>query len=119
MIDAKWRKQPGTIGHTDLFTFKGYRVGCCSFGMLYARRDFEGFGEVFRYVCDHCGERFNEEPRAVCTQRETWGHWGGTPAEYEWACPSCDGLETVYENEDPDLSFKANRRYRIPRRRSA
>jgi len=117
-IDPKWRKQPAELRDSKFWTLKGYRLGACSFGLLYDRGAFEGWAETFSYICDHCGARFNKEPQCHCTQRETWGHWGGTPAEYEWVCPSCDRLETVYENDDPDLGFKAKNRRKIRLRRN-
>jgi len=110
MIEAKYRKQPATIRNTDLFTFKGYRLGCCSFTLTVDRSAMEGWGEVMSYACV-CGWRGNNEPERYCTQRETWGHWGGTPAEYEYSCPACGG-EECGENDDPDLSFKVTKRYR-------
>ena len=110
MLPAQYRKAPAYLGNSEFKTLKGYRLGCCSFTLTVDRSAIEGWGEVMRYACE-CGWRGNHEPDLYCTQRETWGYWGGTPAEYEYSCPACGG-EECGENDDPDLSFKVTKRYR-------
>ena len=109
-IDPKWRKQPAELRDSKFWTLKGYRLGCCSFTLTVDRSAMEGWGEVMSYACV-CGWRGNREPELYCVAKETWGHWGGTPAEYEYSCPACGGSE-VGENDDPDMSFKVTKRYK-------
>jgi hypothetical protein len=111
VIPAQYRKQPGTIGNTEILTFHGYRVGCCSFTLTVDRSAMEGFGEICKYACV-CGWHGNNEPESRCISKETWGYWGGEPAEYANECPACGG-EECGENEDPTLSMKVTNRYTI------
>lgn len=108
MIPGTYRKQPAYLGNSEFKTFKGYRLGCCSFTLTVDRSAMEGWGEVMAYVCD-CGWRSNREPDVIHTQKASWGFYGGDPDIYEYRCPDC-GSEECGENEDPDLSFKATKR---------
>lgn len=112
-IPAQFRTVPGYIGNIEVRSFRGYPVGGASFGLGCARRDIpdEEFGFIAKHWCDDCKCAI-AEPECVCVARETWGYYGGSPAEYENVCPS-SGSSECGEHENPELGMKVVSRYRI------
>lgn len=97
-----------------LRTVGAHRANDYSFGLAQARRDIDegAFGHLPRWACATCGPI--SEPETICVSRETWGFWGGEPAEYANVCPGCGG-EECGEYDDPRLALKQLRRFSIHR----
>ena len=111
-------KQPAIVILPRFLRMVGrHRASDWSFGLAVCRGDIpEGcFGHIAPYWCFDC-EGPCGEPDCVCTARETWGYYGGQPAEYENACPAC-GCSECGEHDDPELRVKVVNRYRIPTRK--
>jgi hypothetical protein len=98
-----------------LRTVCGWRIndGSMTICLPEYRREIEDelFGWLPHWVCEKCGPV--NEPETVCTHQQTWGFAGGEPAEYEYRCPSCDRLETVYEYEGEGGPFRVVRRFTV------
>jgi hypothetical protein len=99
-----------------LRTVCGWRINDCSFSLVASLRgeiERGKFGHVPQWVCDDCGPV--DEPETVCTYRGCGfeSFTGPEPAEYEYRCPSCDRLETVYKYEGKGGPFRVIRCFTI------
>lgn len=97
-----------------LRTVGAYRASTFSHGLAVDRGSIpsETFGHLAKYSCDKCGPI--SEPDVVCVSKESWGFWGGQPAEYEAVCPNCGGSECG-DVDSHELHMKVTKRYSIHR----